>query len=142
MNYPNKLNLMLPLLLLLCVDFVQGQYTPQPGSAERKAIMDALRVPIKRQLKKPVIFQVGNLRVKDGWAVISATPLRPDGGKFDWTDTKYAKCIKEGDCDNGVQALLKRSGDTWSVVEYAIGSTDWGMGNACKKHNCPIELQQ
>jgi hypothetical protein len=30
----------------------QGVYTPERGSAERKAILDALRVPVERDLKQ------------------------------------------------------------------------------------------
>lgn len=141
MKHRIKFKLLFSLPLVFCAGSILAQYTPQ-GGAERKAIMDALRVPIKRELKKAVIFQVGLFRVKDGWAVISATPLKPDGNKFDWRNTKYEKCMRGGVCDNGVQALLKNTGNAWHVIEYAVGSTDWAMGRACKKHNCPPELRQ
>jgi hypothetical protein len=89
-----------------------------------------------------VIFQVGSLRVKDGWAVVSATPQKPGGGAFDWSGTKYAKCIGDGECDNGVQALLRKRGKNWQVVEYGIGSTDYWVGYACEKRECPVELRR
>src|SRR5215207_6421729 len=98
---------------LLLVNSALSQHMPAPGSAERKAIMDALRVPAKRELGKNMVFQVGSLRVKDGWAVVSATPLKPDGSAFDWSGTKYAKCMREGECDTGIQALLRKSGNAW-----------------------------
>jgi hypothetical protein len=128
--------------LLLFTYSASAQYMPEQGSAEREAIMDALRVPVRRELKKNMVFRVNLLRVKDGWAVISATPLKPGGSAFDWNGTKYAKCIRDGDCDKDVQALLKKSGNSWRVVDYGIGATDWGMGYACEKRKCPVELRQ
>lgn len=128
------------LVFLLMAGGASAQYTPESGSPERKAIMDALRVPTKRELKKNVIFEVGAFSVKDGWAVISATPRNEDGSEFDWSGTKYARCMADGDCDRSVQALLRKRGKTWSVVEYAVGATDWSMGYACQKRKCPKEL--
>jgi hypothetical protein len=127
---------------LLFASSASAQYTPEQNSVERKAMMDALRVPVKRELKKNMVFQVDLLRVKDGWAVISATPLKPGGGAFDWNGTKYANCMRDGDCDKSVQALLNKSGNSWRVVDYGIGATDWGMGGACEKRKCPVELRQ
>jgi hypothetical protein len=141
MKIPKQVLVQLAFFLLFTYS-VSAQYTPERGSVERKAIMDALRAPVKRELKKNIVFQVNLLRVKDDWAVISATPLKPGGSAFDWNGTKYANCMRDGDCDNGVQALLKKSGNSWRVVDYGIGATDWGMGYACEKRKCPVELRQ
>jgi hypothetical protein len=40
-------------------------YTPDKGSAERKAITDALRVPVQKKLKQEVIFKVDHLQVPE-----------------------------------------------------------------------------
>ena len=53
--------------------------TPQAGSAERKAIMDAMRVPVQKETKFPVIFKVGSLKMQDGWAFFSGQALHKDG---------------------------------------------------------------
>lgn len=83
------------------------------------ALVDALRLPVTRELKKPVIFNVGSLKVKDGWAVLSVTPLQPNGSKFDYKGTKYEHCMSsEGDCGSGVIATLRKQNGSWTVVEY------------------------
>lgn len=58
------------IILLFCAVGISAQYTPDSGSTERKAIVDGLR-GVKSVLKRPVIFQVDSLQVKDGWATSS-----------------------------------------------------------------------
>jgi hypothetical protein len=121
---------------------VQQTYTPPPSSAERKAIVDALCVPILRELKKTVIFQVSSLRVKDGWAVIWTAPLQPNGQPFDYRNTRYEKCRKHGDCDDSIGGVLQKQKGVWVLMEYAIAPTDvptWGTGR--KKYKLPAGLQ-
>src|SRR5688500_2814594 len=66
----------------------QGQpYTPAPRTAERKAIADALRVPVEKKLKKSVVFKIDHLKVQDGWAFLRGVPQRPDGKPMDYSDT-------------------------------------------------------
>jgi len=48
-------------------------HTPEKGSAERQAIMDALRG------NQNVIFQVNYLKVHNGWAWVDTTPLDSKG---------------------------------------------------------------
>ncbi len=36
--------------------FAQTVYTPEKGSAERKAILDALRAPVEKELKQKIVF--------------------------------------------------------------------------------------
>ncbi len=67
-------------IMLSPVVFAQRAHTPARGSAEREAIMDALRVPAKRDLGRTVIFQVDLLRVADDWAFARVSPILPDGG--------------------------------------------------------------
>src|SRR5687768_15948202 len=60
----------LKLALALCCSlivsanaFAQRTHTPEPGSAERAAIMDAIRGPAQKDLKQTAIFSVDRLRV-------------------------------------------------------------------------------
>lgn len=53
--------------------------TPAPGSAERRAILDALRTEMRRFDRRPVEFVVRHLRVQSGWAWLSADPRSPGG---------------------------------------------------------------
>lgn len=133
---------------IVCVQIVFSQYTPEKGSAERKVIIDALRIPVQRELKKPVIFDDVRLRVKGNWAVIdTVTPLNPDGTKFNYRGSisNYAKCINRRgqDCgDEQYSALLTKIGGKWKVIEFGSGATDVWIGYACsKRKGCPKELQ-
>lgn len=128
--------------MLLFATFAQAQYTPDSGSPERKAIMDGLRTRVRSVLKKPVMFRVGSLRVKDGWAVVSAELLKPDGTAFDWSGTRYERAWRRGDdFEGGVQALLRKRGNTWQVLDYGLDATDYAMGEACRKRGCPAALR-
>jgi hypothetical protein len=52
---------------------------PERGSAERKAIMDALRADRFAREAHNVIFQVNYLKVHNGWAWTSVTPQNHNG---------------------------------------------------------------
>jgi hypothetical protein len=90
-------------------------YTPARGSAERKAIMDAMRAHRRQFDPQPVIFVAGYLRVQRGWAWISVRPQSPDGrSRFE-----------------DESALLRRSGGRWRVVE--------AMTAAGEREGTPLE---
>jgi hypothetical protein len=99
-------------------------YTPKAGSAERKAIMDSLRAPVEKRLRKPVIFKVDHLKVQDGWAFLRGVPQRPGGLPMDYSGTGYEQAQKDGIFDDWICALLKNRGGKWEVVIFVIGATD------------------
>jgi hypothetical protein len=99
-------------------------YTPALGSAERQAIIGALRASVARELRKPMIFRVGDFKVKNGWAELSVTPLQHNLQPFDYQGTPYEKCMAAGNCKNYVTAVLRKQGVVWTVVKYVIGSKD------------------
>jgi hypothetical protein len=115
-------------ILFTCILVVavssQSVYTPERGSSERKAILDALRVPIERDLKQPIIFVTDNFKVQGAWSFVSGTPQTPDGGMPNYKGTKYAEAQKDGFFDNNFFALLKKAAGKWKVTTYAIGCTD------------------
>ena len=117
-----------------------GAYTPPPGSAERGAIMDGLRGPVVNELRQPVIFKVELLRVREGWAFLKAQPRRPDGAPIDDRQTKVREAVAAGMFDGGVQALLKRNGTRWEVVDWALGATDVPYGGWWKKYRAPKSI--
>ena len=90
-------------------------YTPARGSAERKAILDAMRAHRRRFDAQPVIFVVGHLRVQRGWAWLSVAPQSPDGR------SKY----------EDESALLRRRAGRWEVVET--------MSAAGEREGTPLE---
>jgi hypothetical protein len=105
--------------------FAQSRpYTPPPGDPERKAIMDALRTPVERELRRRVIFKVDHLNVQDGWAFMRGAPLQPDGAPMDYRGTPYQQAMDNGAFDDWICALLHRRGGEWRVLQYVIGATD------------------
>jgi len=55
--------------------------TPAEGSAERQAIMDAVRAEYEGGDDKPSRFKVNYLKAHKGWAWINVTPLNADGNQ-------------------------------------------------------------
>lgn len=92
-------------------------YTPKPGSKERKAILDALRVPATKMNGKPVTFTEVDLKVSQGWAYVDAATIDSKGKPIGAQVT------------NGVHALLRKSNNKWRVLDWGyvtdVISIDW-----------------
>jgi hypothetical protein len=82
--------------------------TPLPGTPMRKAVLDALRLEVKRIHGLDVVFVVIHLKVKEGWAWAHTRPQSPDGS------SRY----------EDVSALLQRRNDNWTVVEIPCGEKE------------------
>lgn len=102
----------------------QSVYTPEKGSTERKAILDALRVPVERELKQKIVFAANTFNVLGSWTFIFGTMQTPEGGQPDFSRTRYAEAQREGFFDNNFQALIKKTAGKWIVVKFQIGCTD------------------
>ena len=122
--------------------FAQSARTPAPGSEERAAIMDALRVPAEKELKQSVIFKVERLRVAGDWAYARVSPTRPNGDKIDFSKTKYRKQVELGAFDPQGEALLRLEDDGWEVLEWAFGGTDVASAEWGDKYRLPKSLLQ
>ena len=121
----HKLYSLLFTVLFTCSAFAQDViYTPKPGSPERKQILDALRAPVEKALKKSVEFKVDHMKVKSDWAFMRGVPRQPGGKKMNYKGTEYQSYIDEGLFDDWICALLKKEGGKWKVVRYVIGATD------------------
>lgn len=118
----------------------QKPTTPAPGSADRKAIMDALRPAFEKQVGKPIVFVVQSLRVVSPWALASVEPRRTATKPIDWKKTKFKEDFEQGVMDSISLALLKKSGKKWKVVELAIGPTDYPVEDWLKHHKAPKSL--
>lgn len=99
-------------------------FTPAKDSPERTAIMDALRVPVGKELKQEVIFTVDKLKVQGDWAFFIGLPKNKDGGEPNWKITKYQEFIDNGDFEQGLNALLKNNDGKWEVVKYLMNCHD------------------
>lgn len=116
--------------------------TPAPQTAERKAIADALRAPVEKELKKSVVFKIDHLKVQDGWAFLRGVPQRPDGRPMDYSNTSYRRQKELGMFDDQISALLQMKGGKWVVVTYNIGATDVVYIDWAEKHKAPPAIFQ
>lgn len=100
---------------------VNATAAPAAGSAQRRAILDALRPAIERRLGPDVEFVVRQIRVAGGWAFVMADPQRRGGRPID------GRRYFGEDFDNmdglTVTAIL-RFQRGWTLVDQAIGATD------------------
>ncbi len=89
--------------------------TPKAGSLERKAIIDALRKPVQKETKFPIIFKVGHLKTQNGWAFLSGSALHANGKPIE-TEFLWGE----------VAALFRKKGKTWTVLHWGF-ATDTGV---------------
>ena len=99
-------------------------HSPPLGDPLRQTLMNALRVPVEKELKKRVIFKINLLNVIGRWAFIRGVPLQPGGTPMDYRGTKYQKEIIDGIFDDQICALLHEKKGRWRVIDYRIGGTD------------------
>ncbi len=125
------------MLVLTGSALAQGVYTPEKGSPERKAILDALRIPVEKELKQQIVFVADNFNVKGNWAFIGGDPQSQDGGKPNYRGTPYQEAIEDEIFDNNFFALLKKTGGKWKVVTYAIGCTDVCYSDWWSRYKAP-----
>jgi hypothetical protein len=114
-----------------------GPYVPEKGSTERKAIVDALRVPVEKHLKQPVVFKIDHLKVQNNWAFLTGWPQKSDGSAIDYRLTVYQDAIDAGAFDDGIVALLRKVKNKWTVVQYVIGATDVPYVDWDKEYRAP-----
>lgn len=126
--------------LLLTAPALAVPVTPKQGSQERNAVLDALRAPVQRALKKPVVFKVNHLKLQDGWAFMTGVPQRPGGKKLDYRGTAWQEAIRAGAFDDWICALLRKRRGKWQVVDYAIGATDVVWDGWDRKYHAPRAL--
>ncbi len=115
----------------------QSVYTPEKGSAERTLILNALRVPVERDLGQKIVFVTDNFNVQGNWTFVSGNPQTPGGGKPNYRNTKYWAAVESDAFDNNFFALLKKTGTRWKVITYAIGCTDVCYVDWWRRHRAP-----
>ena len=137
MKIAEFLSIIFAIVLFSISTLGQTAHTPEKGSPERKAILDALRIPVERHLKQPIVFVTDNFKVQGSWAFVSGTPQSPSGGAPNYAGTKYAEAENEGAFDNNFFALLKKTAGKWKVTTYAIGCTDVCYTDWWRRYNAP-----
>jgi hypothetical protein len=99
------------------------------GSAQRRAILDALRPAVERRLGPNIEFVVQSIRVRDGWATVHADPQRRGGGRIDPRRYLSPEQLEFSD-GLGISAVLRHRAGRWQLVEHRIGATDvWYCGS-------------
>jgi hypothetical protein len=106
------------------VDAGERYWTPKAGSAERKAVLDAARLPVEKDLGQSVVFEVRTLRVTPDWAFLNGVPVRSDGKPIDYSKSIYAQDAEEDSFSGEAAVLLARDGRAWRLVTYSIGFGD------------------
>ncbi|HEY8559361.1 MAG TPA: hypothetical protein VIL74_03075 [Pyrinomonadaceae bacterium] len=132
--------LFLTLTIVLCLTgacLAQRVYTPEKGSAERTAILEALRAPVEKDLKQKISFNIDDFNVQGAWAYLGGAPQTADGREPNYKNTRYWSQVDSGAFDNNVFALLKKTGGKWKVVAYLIGCTDVCYATWWKDHKAP-----
>jgi len=99
--------------------------------------MDALRVPVERELKQKIIFAADDFRVSGNWAFLGGTPQTPTGDRPDYSRTIHVGAQQAGAFDNNIFALLRKTGSQWKVVKYMIGCTDVCYLDWAKRYKAP-----
>ena len=120
----------------------QRAYTPAAGTAERKAIMDVLRVPVEADLRQKVVTRVQHLRIAGSWALARVVPIRPDGGEINYRRTKYREDMEDGAFDGEGEALLRRSGNGWELLEWRFGASDTEVPIWLERYGAPASLNR
>lgn len=82
-------------------------------------------------------FKIDHLKVQNNWAFLTGRPQNSDGSAIDYTNTVYQEAVDSGAFDDGIVALLRRTGVKWTVVQYVIGATDVPYENWDKKYRAP-----
>ncbi|WGW04747.1 hypothetical protein [Tropicibacter oceani] len=121
---------------------VGALYTPQRGSAERSAIMDAARVPIVPAIGQHVIFVVDVLNSDGHWAYLQATPVNADGTPLNWLRTNYASDWAADAMSDVVMVLLRRDGAGWQAIDWIVGPTDVAWLEWVPRYMLPVRLFQ
>ena len=92
----------------------------QSNQVDRTKILDILRARVYEDYQQEVVFVVNKLNVSSGYAWFEGTAQRKDGRQL--IVHSYDDCCH-------VEALLKKSGGKWYIVQMQPFSTDvWWDG--------------
>lgn len=113
----------LALCVVLCLGglLCAAPYTPKPGSPERKAILNALRVPVEREARQKVVFHGVSIKVEKGWAFVHAISM-----------DKAGKKAVLGDLDTA--GLLRKQNGRWKVLHWGVAGDISVVCEAAKKY--------
>lgn len=83
-------------------------YTPPPGSAERRSVLDVMRLRVKELHELDVVFVVKEMKVCGGWAWVHTLPRSKEGiGRYE-----------------DFYALLHKKHGRWTIAEIPCTEPD------------------
>ncbi len=85
-------------------------HTPASGSAERKAILDVLRVPVEKELNQSVLFVIDTFKVENDFAFVLGQTVQPSGAPIDYSKTPYLQDVQAGAFSDEAMGLLHWNG--------------------------------
>ena len=100
-----------------------GIYSPPRGSAERVALMNALRGQVRGDLGGDVVFVVNALNSNGDWAFGELNPTWPDGRAIRVEGTPIYR--QDPHIDGlRTEAIWRKERGRWTVFAHAVGATD------------------
>ena len=90
------------------------------GSAERQAVLEAIRPLAAQRVGQPVKFMVERLNVDGDWALLTGELVSTTGDTLDWA--KASECHLE--LDKLLWVLLSRQGGRWTVKHLEVCATE------------------
>lgn len=106
----------------ISVASAQQIYTPERGSIERKAILNAIRPLLEARLGAPVELVVNRMNVYGDWVWLVVDPQRPGGGQIATSGPDFKMW---SDLDGlTTYALMRQAYGRWNLIDYSIGPTD------------------
>lgn len=120
----------------------EGVEAANPKGAERQAILDAARAPIKAKLGLAVRFKPYRFERRGDWAFLHAAMQDARGRAILYRGTDLADAERMGVVSKDYAALLRLANGRWTVVDYAIGPSDVAWEGWATEHGAPEALFQ
>lgn len=110
-----------------------GIYTPSPGSAERVALMNALRDAVRHDIGGDPVFVVRDLRSNGDWAFGVMEPTWSGGRRIVPQETPLYRRSADQDGLDGLrtEAIWRQERGRWRVYAHSIGATDVWWSDFC-----------
>ncbi|HVF97434.1 MAG TPA: hypothetical protein VM871_08945 [Flavisolibacter sp.] len=115
-------------LLFCSLAFAQSakvDLAKETTSAERKAMLEALKMKLQPSLRLKPKMVVEHLWVKSNFAFFRGAAKDANGRDIDFSKTEYKQALEDGAFDGeSTFALLKKVSGKWKVLAWALGPTD------------------
>ena len=112
---------------------VNGTAPAARGTAQRQALLDAVRPPVEAELGLRIVFVVECIQVSNGWSLVAGTPIQRNGREI-------PRRNRPRDDDFGglsTTAVLNFRGGRWVLVDHVIGlcQPSWPLRTGGRQSN-------